>query len=72
MIIYDINSYLKCKTNVIEMYLGNGWHKGKFGYLDKGKLIIILIKYELSKYSRTGGNDEKNKNRLCTNKEEHF
>lgn len=35
---YDIWSYLKAGENRIDVYLGNGWYKGRFGYLDKSRL----------------------------------
>lgn len=35
---YDVGSYLQMGTNRIDVYLGNGWYKGKFGYLNKGEL----------------------------------
>lgn len=35
---YDISLYLQPGSNQIRVYLGNGWYKGRFGYLDKGQL----------------------------------
>lgn len=35
---YDVGALLQAGTNTIEVYLGNGWYKGKFGYLNKGEL----------------------------------
>ena len=35
---YDVKKYLRAGENRIDVYLGNGWYKGKFGYLNKGEL----------------------------------
>ncbi len=35
---YDIASYIKEGENRIEIMLGEGWYKGKFGYLNAGQL----------------------------------
>lgn len=35
---YDVGELLKPGENRIDVYLGNGWYKGKFGYLNKGEL----------------------------------
>ncbi|MBQ7563703.1 MAG: family 78 glycoside hydrolase catalytic domain [Lachnospiraceae bacterium] len=35
---YDIASYLKEGENTIDVMLGEGWYKGKFGYLNAGQL----------------------------------
>ncbi len=35
---YDIASYLKEGENRIDVMLGEGWYKGKFGYLNAGQL----------------------------------
>lgn len=35
---YDVKPYLKAGDNRIDVYLGNGWYKGKFGYTNKGEL----------------------------------
>ena len=35
---YDVGSLLKKGTNVLEIYLGNGWYKGKLGYFNHGQL----------------------------------
>lgn len=35
---YDAVQYLKPGQNRIAVYMGNGWYKGKFGYLNKGEL----------------------------------
>lgn len=35
---YDVQPYLKPGNNQIDVYLGNGWYKGRFGYTNKGQL----------------------------------
>ncbi len=35
---YDVTSCLKEGENRIDVYMGNGWYKGKFGYLNKGEM----------------------------------
>lgn len=35
---YDAKEYLKPGSNRIDVYMGNGWYKGQFGYLNKSKL----------------------------------
>lgn len=35
---YDVKEYLKAGDNEIRIFLGNGWYKGRFGYLNKGQL----------------------------------
>lgn len=34
----DVTGDLRPGSNRIDVYLGNGWYKGKFGYLNKGEL----------------------------------
>lgn len=34
----DVKEYLEKGENRIDIYLGNGWYKGKFGYTNKGLL----------------------------------
>ncbi len=36
---YDVASFLHEGENTIEVLLGNGWYKGKFGYLNAGQLM---------------------------------
>mgnify|MGYP001509506702 CR=1 len=35
---YDVGGLLKAGENRIDVYMGNGWYMGKFGYLNKGQL----------------------------------
>ncbi|MCR5107789.1 MAG: glycoside hydrolase family 78 protein [Lachnospiraceae bacterium] len=35
---YAIEGYLKEGKNTLDVYLGNGWYKGKFGYLAQGQM----------------------------------
>lgn len=35
---YDIAPYLRAGENTIDVWLGNGWYKGRFGYLANGQL----------------------------------
>lgn len=35
---YDVGSMLKIGENQIDVLLGNGWYKGRFGYTNKGQL----------------------------------
>ncbi|MCR5033624.1 MAG: glycoside hydrolase family 78 protein [Lachnospiraceae bacterium] len=35
---YDVRSLLKEGENTLEVLLGNGWYKGRFGYMDGGQL----------------------------------
>lgn len=35
---YDVQPYLKAGENQIDVYLGNGWYKGRLGYTNKGQL----------------------------------
>lgn len=35
---YDAGPYLKAGENQIDIYLGNGWYKGRLGYLNHGQL----------------------------------
>lgn len=35
---YDVRKYIKPGVNQIQVFLGNGWYKGRFGYLEKGML----------------------------------
>lgn len=65
---YDIQSYLKAGENRIDVYLGNGWYKGRFGYMDKSrlqeyygdqfKLIADIYLYKDDKTFSTIGTDE--------------
>lgn len=35
---YDVGNYLKAGENQIDIFLGNGWYKGVFGYTNQGTL----------------------------------
>lgn len=35
---YDVQPYLKEGENRLDVYLGNGWYKGRLGYTNKGQL----------------------------------
>lgn len=35
---YDVRPYLKMGENRLDVYLGNGWYKGRLGYTNKGQL----------------------------------
>lgn len=35
---YDVQPYLKTGSNQMDVYLGNGWYKGRLGYTNKGQL----------------------------------
>ena len=35
---YDVGDLLKSGENQIDVFLGNGWYKGRFGYVNKGQL----------------------------------
>lgn len=35
---YDVGKYLKSGENQIDIFLGNGWYKGVFGYTNQGTL----------------------------------
>ncbi len=35
---YDVTALLKPGENRLDVWMGNGWYKGKFGYLNKGEM----------------------------------
>ncbi len=64
---YDAAPYLKAGTNRIDVYMGNGWYKGKFGYLNKGELreyygsefkLLAELRWESAEGGGAVGTDE--------------
>lgn len=40
---YDVTSYLKRGDNLLSVYLGDGWHRGRLGYEGGFKKYLGMI-----------------------------